>query len=71
MCYKENKSLFFRRHEKWPIFSCRCFHFQYDNRFFFNREMGGTLGRAKRCACRNLLNLDCQDSIRFSIFQVS
>ena len=53
MCYKENKSLFLRRHEK-----------------FFLVEKWGTLERAWRYACRNLLNLDCQDSIHFDIFQV-
>ena len=34
-------------------------------------EKWGTIERAKRYACRNLLNLDCQDSIRFGIFQVA
>ena len=30
-----------------------------------------TLERARRHVSKNLLNLDCQDSIRFGIFQVA
>ena len=34
-------------------------------------EKWGALERARTYACRNLLNLDFQDSIRFVIFQVA
>ena len=34
----------------------------------FSIEKLGTIEHAGRYACRNLLNLDCQDSIRFGIF---
>ena len=34
-------------------------------------EKWGTLERARRYVCKNLLNLDCLDSIRFDIFQVA
>ena len=33
-------------------------------------EKWGTLERARRYVCKNLLNLDCLDSIRFDIFQL-
>ena len=69
MCYMENKSLFFRRHEKRPNFFLQMF-------FMFNMITDSFLvkkweavERARRYACRNLLNLDCEGSIRFSIFQ--
>ena len=34
-------------------------------------EKWGTLELVRRYVCKNLLNLYCQDSIRFSIYQVS
>ena len=34
-------------------------------------EKRGTLERARRHVCKDLLNLDCHDSIRFDIFQVT
>ena len=34
-------------------------------------EKWGTLERAMRYVYKNLLNLDCQDSIRFGIYQVA
>ena len=34
-------------------------------------EKWGTSVGARRYTCKNLLNLDCQDSIRISIFQVA
>ena len=34
-------------------------------------EKWGTLERATRYVYKNLLNLDCQDSIRFGIYQVA
>ena len=38
---------------------------------FFLLEKRVTLERARRYVWKNLLNLDCQDSIRFGIFQVA
>ena len=46
------------------------FYFQYDHRFLFSRETG-TLEHVKRYVWKNSLNLDCQDSISFGIFQVA
>ena len=37
----------------------------------FYAEKWGTLDCTRRCVCKNLLNLDCQVGIRFSIFQVA
>ena len=34
-------------------------------------ERRGTLKRARRYACKNLLNFDCQNSAYFCIFQVA
>ena len=34
-------------------------------------EKWGTLERARRYVWKNLSNLDCQDSIRFNIYQVA
>ena len=34
-------------------------------------EKWGRLDRASRYVYKNLLNLDCQDSIRFDIYQVA
>ena len=34
-------------------------------------EKWGTLERARRYVWKNLLNLDCQDSVRFNIYQVA
>ena len=34
-------------------------------------EKWGRLDRANRYVYKNLLNLDCQDSIRFDIYQVA
>ena len=41
---------------------------QYDS---FLVKKWGKLERARRYVYKNLLNLDCQDSIRFGIFQVA
>ena len=70
MCHKENKSLFFLTslnmaklfHQKLAIFNMIT---------YFLVEKCGILERARGCACRNLLNSDCQDRISFSIFQVA
>ena len=37
----------------------------------FSVEKWRTLERARRHVSKNLLNLNCQDSIRFDIFQVA
>ena len=42
MCYEENKSLFFEVMNNGTIFPSNVFHFQYDHRFLFSREMGNT-----------------------------
>ena len=34
-------------------------------------EEWGTLEDARKYVCNNVLNLDCQESIRFGIFQVA
>ena len=51
------------------IFPSKDCHCPYDHIFLFSREMG-TLERTRRYICKNLLNLDCQDSIRFDIYLV-
>ena len=43
--------------------------FQYAHRFLFSREIGKT-ERARRQVCKDLLNLDCQDSICFAFFKL-
>ena len=55
------------------IFSSKVYYFQYDNRYHFTIlvEKQGTLERARRYVCKNLLNLDYQDSIRYDISQVT
>ena len=52
------------------IFLADVCHFQYDHRFFIV-EKWGALECARWYACRNLLNLNFQDSIRAVIFQVA
>ena len=52
------------------IFLSKVCHCEYDHRLLFSREMG-TLERERRYICKNLLNLDFQDSICFGIFQVA
>ena len=37
----------------------------------FLAEKWGTLERARRYIYKNLLNLDCHDSIRFGVYQVA
>ena len=60
------KSLYFWRHGKWQNFRQKLF--QYDS---FWVKKWGKLERARRYVYKNLLNLDCQDSIHFGIFQVA
>ena len=61
------KNLYFCRYEKWPNFSFRSFFFQYNQRFLFSREMGNI----RKYVCKNLLNLDCWDSICFAIYEIA
>ena len=56
-------------HKNGQIFSSKVCHFQYDHRFFFSREMGN-IRTCKEVHLKNLLDLDCQDSIRFGIFKL-
>ena len=67
MLYEENKSLFFKVTKNSQIFPV-C-HFQYDHRFLFSREMQN-IRRYKEIRLQNLLNLDCQNSIRFGIVKL-
>ena len=71
MFYKENKSLFFWRNEKWQKFLFQkvfIFNMTTDSFLVEKRE---TLEHVKRYVWKNSLNLDCQDSISFGIFQVA
>ena len=38
---------------------------------YFLVEKWGTLERERKYVYKNVLNLDCQDSIRFGIYQVA
>ena len=69
MCYKENKSIFWR-HEKWPEFLLQKFFiFNVITDCFLVQKLR-TLEHARKYICKILRNLDCQDSICFGIFQV-
>ena len=57
--YKEKKYLFFWRHVIWPYFSLKSFI-----------PSQGILESATRYVCKELLNLDCQDSICFAFFKL-
>ena len=70
ICHKENKS-FFLIYEKWPNCSFRSLLFLIYPQIFFLAEKWRTIERARRYVCKNLLNLDSQDSIRFGICQVA
>ena len=69
MCYRENKYLFFFFDviKNDQIFLSNICHFQYDHRFLFSREMGN-IRTCKEYVCKNVLKLDCQDSIELGIF---
>ena len=51
------------------IFSSKVYHLLYDYRLFLV-EKWGALEVEKKYEWKNLLNLGCQDSNRFGIFQV-
>ena len=71
MCHKEHtehKSLFFAVIKNDKIFPSNVFSMITD---FFLEDKWGILERVRRYVHKNLLNLDYQDSIPFSIFQVS
>ena len=61
-CVMKKINLYFLMYEKWPNFLFKCLSFLVEKR--------GTLERAWRYVCKNPLNLDCQYSITFAIFQV-
>ena len=65
--YKESKSLFFNVMKNSQIFLQKfdIFNMITDS---FLVEKWGTLEPARKHVCKNLLNLDCQGSIRFGIF---
>ena len=65
--YCKKKNFYFFDVVKWSNFS---FNFQYDHRLVLV-EKWGTIEVARRCDWKNLLTLNCQDSIRFAIFQVA
>ena len=52
MCYKK-KPLFFDVVKDGHIFPSKAYHFQYDHRLLFSREMGNI----RSCNWENLLNL--------------
>ena len=64
---------FFWRHEIWLIFSFKSFSFVIFNMIAdsFLVEKWKTLERIQMYVWKNSLNLDCQDSISFGIFQVA
>ena len=72
MSYKQNKTFFFFFFfdvmKNGQIFPSKVRHFQDDPRFLFSRKTGNI---RRRYVCKYLLNLDCQDSIRFDIYQVA
>ena len=52
------------------IFPSKVCRFQYNHRFFLSRKWE-TLEHLVRQVCKNVLSLDCQDSIHFGMFQVA
>ena len=57
------------------IFPWRVCHFQlslchFNHKDYLLVEKWGTLEHARRCPCKNLLNVDCQDSICFTFFKL-
>ena len=71
MCYKENKSLFFLSLWEMARFFLQKFVIFNMITDSFLIEKWGALERARRNVWINLPNLDCQDSIRFNIYQVA
>ena len=70
MCYKENKSLFFWQHENLSNVAFKSLPFSIVTDSFLV-EKWGTLERVMGYVCKNLLNLECHDSIHFGNFQVA
>ena len=68
MSYKENKSPFFWRHEKWPHFSLKSFIPSFSDSFLI--EKSGKLERERRYVWKDLLNVDCQDSTCFAFLKL-
>ena len=71
MCYKENKSLFFLSLWEMARFFLQKFVIFNMITDSFLIEKWGALERARRNVWINSSNLDCQDSIRFNIYQVA
>ena len=67
MCHKEN--LYFDVIKKVKFFLQKFVIFNMITDTFLI-EKRRTLERARRYLCKNLLNPDCQNSIRFGIFQI-
>ena len=70
MCYKENLFFFLTSWKMAKFFLQKFFIFNtiVDS---FLEEKQGTVELARRYVCKNLLNLDCQDSTRCGIHQVA
>ena len=68
MCYKEIY-LYFLTSRKMAKFFLQKFVISNMITDYFLVEIWGTLERARRYVCKNLLNLNCQDSIYFDIFK--
>ena len=68
MRHKEN--LYFLTLQKMPKFFLQKFVIFNMITDTFLIEKRRTLERARRYLCKNLLNPDCQNSIRFGIFQI-
>ena len=69
-CIIRKINLYFWRYEEWSHFSFKSLLFPIWSRISFLVEKWGT-ERARRYVSKNLLILDCKDSIRFGIYQVS
>ena len=69
MCYKKNESVFLTLW-KMAKFFFQKFIISSMIAYSFLIEKWGRLDNARRYDCRNVLNLGCQDSICFGIFQV-
>ena len=70
MCYKKNKYLIFDIMRNDQIFPSKACHFHMITDSFLGEKLG-TSERTRRYVGKNLLNLDCQDSIRFAMFQAA
>ena len=67
-CVMRNINLFLASWKMAKLFASKVFHFQYDDRVLVYKW--GTSERAGRYVCKNLWNLDCQDSIYLAFFKL-